>query len=710
MNTSYTSLESLLVFQALRSEPVAPSTFGRISEQLQSIPLIRSDPSYDQARLTPEALKDLYLRLLKDEVKRDLEQQQQQQQVEKDKSATNGHLSPGSRKRKVPSPSLPTVHEAAQHAHLIPHLVARLYARYREECIVVVREQERRYDALVQDINDLQAGKWDQKLQDEQAEGCKANPNPPTQPGDGADSKLHGSTKTKMNKTAQGLISTKDGWRSPLPSNGSTQGAVPNPHLPTSSSGSSLAPSPAPKIGFSYALGAPIYGPQHHPVHNVPITPSPSWTYRPPVHGPTIAPFSPQPSNTRVYSGQQASAAGQPPKTPAMAQQQILPQQTLPFPHMPPGQGPQYPATTGPKPQQVSKLLSDIVTALATPPRQPIKPLWRSDGRRPPLSMANMPPRPAVEPLSPTRLTTSPVPPSRPGRGRALSPTYDTETDVRPRKGRRRVNRDRSPHSVTSSTADDLIGRKTRSHSVSTAAGAHAASDDRPTSRGHIKDEPSTPAGLLEDHESGRERSATPASGMLTRKRQGTTLAKHRKSSLAIADDDVDMIRTPPPRSKTITTTRSFAKMSAPIMNDINSHKHASYFAGPVRDRDASGYSDIIKRPQHLKSIRAAITAGTRAVNHAASLVEADQDGILELERTEDLIPPKAIVNGAQLETEVMRMFANAVMFNPGEDGLVSDTREMFEDVEATMNVWRGAEREAVADEDEDTKGKRRKL
>ncbi|KAI6947177.1 hypothetical protein KC355_g14908, partial [Hortaea werneckii] len=63
-----------------------------------------------------------------------------------------------------------------------------------------------------------------------------------------------------------------------------------------------------------------------------------------------------------------------------------------------------------------------------------------------------------------------------------------------------------------------------------------------------------------------------------------------------------------------------------------------------------------------------------------------------ELERSVDLLPPKAIVNAAQLEKEVYRMFANAVMFNPGEDGLVADTREMFADVEKGMREWRGAE------------------
>lgn len=159
-------------------------------------------------------------------------------------------------------------------------------------------------------------------------------------------------------------------------------------------------------------------------------------------------------------------------------------------------------------------------------------------------------------------------------------------------------------------------------------------------------------------------------------------------------------------------------------MNDITSHKHASYFSTGVRDKDASGYSEIIKQPQHLKSIRAAITAGTRAVAAATSSQDSpsttpvvstfkapDGSTTVELERTPDLMPPKAIVNAAQLEKEVYRMLANAVMFNPGEDGLVADTREMFEDVEAKMREWRGADSSAgPPEEDDEGKGKRRKL
>ena len=140
-------------------------------------------------------------------------------------------------------------------------------------------------------------------------------------------------------------------------------------------------------------------------------------------------------------------------------------------------------------------------------------------------------------------------------------------------------------------------------------------------------------------------------------------------------------------------------------MNDINSHKHASYFANAVRDRDAPGYSDIIKVPQNLKSIRAAISSGSKAVASAATATSpsgSGADGTVELDRSVELMPPKAIVNAAQLEKEVMRMFANAIMFNPGEDGLVSDTREMAEDVESQIRQWRGFETDREKEEAED--------
>jgi hypothetical protein len=102
------------------------------------------------------------------------------------------------------------------------------------------------------------------------------------------------------------------------------------------------------------------------------------------------------------------------------------------------------------------------------------------------------------------------------------------------------------------------------------------------------------------------------------------------------------------------------------------------------------------------------------------------------LAKTPELIPPKAIVNSSQLEKELIRMFANAIMFNPAPDvergfgrsfrmirpgqsaattrssshpwdldegGISRDTREMCDDVEKAVTKWRAAERTTTTDE-----------
>ncbi|KAI9885246.1 MAG: hypothetical protein M1823_002951 [Watsoniomyces obsoletus] len=50
-----------------------------------------------------------------------------------------------------------------------------------------------------------------------------------------------------------------------------------------------------------------------------------------------------------------------------------------------------------------------------------------------------------------------------------------------------------------------------------------------------------------------------------------------------------------------------------------------------------------------------------------------NKNNIIWLQATPDIVPPKGIVNSAQLEKELMRMFANAVMFNPDPKGGFGD-------------------------------------
>lgn len=376
------------------------------------------------------------------------------------------------------------------------------------------------------------------------------------------------------------------------------------------------------------------------------------------------------------------------------------------------------------QPPQNRQLLSDILTKLGTPP-QPIRQrLWKSERKPPPPSFKapGSPKRPVrdIEPLSPPRpRAASPVRSAASVKEQMLEPLEPAS--AQPKKGTRKSNRQARESSVASSAVEGSM-RATRSQSVSSIP----ASEDRPASRRRVKNEPSALGDGLHEVEDSDRLSVT---GSTKRTRRGTLTqppAQPKRKRQQSRDEEEDATPEPAPRKATITATRNFSKMSSTIMNDISSHKHGSRFSVPVRDKHAVGYSEIIKKPRDLKSIRAAITAGTRAITAATtSHVEDSPTGTparaadsssttVELERSVDHMPPKAIVNGSQLEREVMHMLANAVMFNPGEDGMVADTREMFDDVEARIRDWRGAERDLAlnnADEGEDeAKKKRRKI
>lgn len=159
-------------------------------------------------------------------------------------------------------------------------------------------------------------------------------------------------------------------------------------------------------------------------------------------------------------------------------------------------------------------------------------------------------------------------------------------------------------------------------------------------------------------------------------------------------------------------------------MNSINGHRHANRFQKRVNEKDAEGYFDIVKRPQDLNSVKVAIKAGTKAVAAATAAQEEGtpevstgtptKDGnVITLEKTADLMPPKVIVNNQQLEKEIMRVFANAVMFNPGEGeagDLVEHARQMADDVEANLRDVRGVETQGQEEGETTGTAKRRKL
>lgn len=271
------------------------------------------------------------------------------------------------------------------------------------------------------------------------------------------------------------------------------------------------------------------------------------------------------------------------------------------------------------------------------------------------------------------------------------------EPEIRSGRSRRKAAPKRArPVSIASSRAGGSVRDRSRSQSILSHTETVAA--DNESQAGHrIKSERANSVDAIE------EEVDTP-SQMTTRR--GAASRRKRTAQEASLDGHEDQFSTPGP-ARTISAPRYFNKTSNPIMNDIQSHKHASTFSSAVRAKDAEGYYDIIKRPTDLKSIQKAITFGGKQAQAAASDTPIGSPGgaggVVELPTTSDNIPPRSIVNAAQLEKELMRMFVNAVMFNPGEEGVVDDAREMFETVQRSVSSWRNVERSSGRTEVEDT-------
>lgn len=181
----------------------------------------------------------------------------------------------------------------------------------------------------------------------------------------------------------------------------------------------------------------------------------------------------------------------------------------------------------------------------------------------------------------------------------------------------------------------------------------------------------------------------------------------------------------PPGPPTHVMWTRGFTKVSSSALDQISSHRDANMFATGVRERDAPNYRQIVLQPQDITSIRSAIKQGNKAaLTAAANLPGGDPaTASVALPISEDLVPPKGIVNSAQLERELVHMFCNAIMYNPDpyrgpgqsfmrrtqeeeeealgyqfdENGVVRNTQTMFLEVEKLLGDLRSAEKDRTA-------------
>ncbi|KAF2732022.1 hypothetical protein EJ04DRAFT_441769 [Polyplosphaeria fusca] len=810
MNTSltaYTHLESLLLFQSLATHGVDTSSFSRISDLLKRNPHITADKRFEPGRLSPDALRNFYLLLLKEEIK------SERHDGLSDVDGQNGDAR-NTRKRKAASPSLPTVQEAAQHYSLMPKLVERLYARYRSAITAQIREDELRYDRLQRELQEIERGEWDDHLSTK-ANGTSSAPRSPSL---SRKSPLplqkHASPRKKQALPEQhGLSSTPKATPGPIPSPQQARDnppIVPQPPIfsapqPTNSAyhGSPLAVhhSPYPPPGHREqtqvsSAGLPLASP------HAPTTPHPSQT-----HSTTGAPFQPPP--IQPYGGNgippYASLPGTSPQFSPAPQRYPVPYQSGPSPakaqtpqqqragpsstpglqtypgpphqppvgHPPPQGGfmlppfqvsPQDPSRTHPQPappphSQVSTPASGRhgqpstrpVASASSSSRPGLPPIFPPIGGKPsfstpvglhtPQSAVSTPrsaktlwkpstkisapspvPRPPVspiddvEPLKPSKQGQQKAKPVRKPRVRAKGKEKDPEPDTAPeqetvedvateletrsgRPRRRAATKRTRPGSLASSQAGTSVRERSRSQSIVSHTETIGADTESQTGY-RLKVERDVSVDVIEEDPAG-----TP-SHPSTRRRGGATRNGKRKRDVQEASP-VEGLRVTPGLSRTVIAPRHFSRMCNPIMNDIGSHKHASIFTTAVRAKDAEGYYEIVKKPTDLKTIQKAINAGAKAVAAAASDTPAGSPGggggVVELPLTEQVSPPNAIVNSSQLEKELMRMFANAVMFNAGEEGVVEDAREMFETIEKSVSTWRNVERASGRSEIEET-------
>jgi len=370
------------------------------------------------------------------------------------------------------------------------------------------------------------------------------------------------------------------------------------------------------------------------------------------------------------------------------------------------------------------------------------KTVWKHDVASAPTAPLDSPPVSPIDdkppPFEPAKQTPKAKPPRKPRakpkpkekekdqekdqeQQKAPGADIPNEPSAQPEIRPARSSRKKAPTPKVGGTASPQVTDTLRgpSRSQSVASRTETMSVDNESNVGYVKTEPD----IVEE-----ESPATPSHPTSSRRRAGavqtqqSTKRKRPARAASIAEsEDVP----PTPGTQIVIAPRHFSRMCNPIMNDIASHKHASTFIAPVKPKDAEGYYDIIKRPTDLKTIQKAISAGAKIVGQAAAALDTPSGspggggGNVVLPLSTDVIPPKAIVNSGQLEKEVMRMFVNAVMFNAGEDGLVEDTREMFETVQQAVSNWRSAERSTggieseeipVTEEDGPTAPKRRKI
>lgn len=433
-----------------------------------------------------------------------------------------------------------------------------------------------------------------------------------------------------------------------------------------------------------------------------------------PLHGHARPPQSPYQHTQQVFQPPQplphqarfAPTVSSTPPPPPLSPANVPPQQwqkpgtpTQPLPRGPSPQG-QQPASTMPPLPSTSH-----VAPYAQPPRSATVPPHilpqpagtSGTGSRRPHPV--LPHTPTTEPpgfLGPlgsgTRWKTTQPTPSTPGPsvGELASPAFEPLSPVLQSASLPASSAQPSPTKPSkSSDADASSSKKLARRPRSTQRGLDAREGSRPRRTSSVgsthaanleadldtvtkvKREEATPRPLEEagdttadESVSGRRQPHSPRAARVSgkRKRQDSMASDHWA-----APEHRPRVPLPPPGIPThVLWTRGFPRVSVSTLDQISGHKHANMFSHPIRERDAPGYKTIVLGPTDLKSIRAAINAGNKAAAAAAAALPGGDPGTTSvwLPISEELVPPRGIINSSHLERELVHMFANAIMYN----------------------------------------------
>ncbi|OQE31720.1 hypothetical protein PENSTE_c001G05539 [Penicillium steckii] len=736
--SAYTPFESLLFFQSLAASNVRPASFASISSLLNNNQHVRQQVAFSADRLSPEALEDLYATLLRDGIDRE--------------NGLNGKpadSSPSSnpKKRKISSPRPENLSNTATHAVLVPELVAHLYARFKELVTKEIREDEKRYTQIKDEIDRLE--KEDSKPAEKETAPLDSQEQPP-QPMDidvkQETTQQEKSVKPPVPQSSQTGESQGDGEIAGQtkpghvqPSSNATNEALKEQTAqdkmvaPTRPSGPKPSQAPVP----------PLAPRTQHPVPGTPTAPPPTAVPHPSQIAPR--PNIPTPLSkpgieaTPTQSSFQQWQLDPPPQSPYSAVSPTAtshagsasakqPQAASQAPSRKPSKASissNVPSTPGAVPSETHTPVPIGHPRISQTPSVVIPPYSETRGSRPRLSIdtpGSSTPWKRTPRLSIPHSPTSPARPRpedvSPISERGSSPEALEFSRPRERKTRR-----------SQATAGDKSTPTIKTERTSTTRRNRAISSASTQSRGRsvASREPSPIAETGRDSRADRRSGAGASVDESTPKQR---IKRKRGVSESFEEPKVDTFRY-------VVCTRGFHRTAAPILNDVTTHKLASIFAKPLGERDAPGYHDLIYRPQDLKTIKSAVHQGSKAVAAATEAVSTPagdsespapvsgtptKNNVLMLQKSEDLLPPKGIVNSAQLEKEFVRMFANAIMYNPvpergfgpgfpmisdrgsrestqssdGEEGgIIQDSKDMFRDVEQAVTRWRAAERTA---------------